>query len=55
MTILAVVMLMAFGIFIGKRSTHMGMKEYMIVTLLTLAQLAVFITAFYMMEKPPGF
>lgn len=55
MTIFVVILLMATGIFIGKRSTRMGLREYMILFIITVIQTAFFIYIFFTMEQPPGF
>ena len=55
MTIFVVILLTASCIFIGKRSTGMGMKEYMIIFIITVLQVAYFIAVFYTMEQPAGF
>jgi hypothetical protein len=55
MTIFVVILLMVSGIVFSKRSTHMGAREYMIILLITLMQVAFFIFVFYTMEQPPGY
>jgi hypothetical protein len=55
MTIFVVILLMASGILIGKWSKSLGMKQYMIIFIITVLQVAFFIFVFYTMEQPPAY
>lgn len=53
MTILVVVGMMSILIYFGKRRQTLGSKEYLIIFLVTLAQVLYFAYIFWTMEQPP--
>ncbi|HLP17676.1 MAG TPA: hypothetical protein VK470_15545 [Bacteroidota bacterium] len=53
MTILVIILFTASGILLGKRSSHMGAKEYLIIFWITLLQILYFLIVFLTMQQPP--
>jgi hypothetical protein len=53
MPILFVVFLMIVLIGVGKRSREFGLKQCLVIMLVTLLQVGVFVVYMYTMQRPP--
>ena len=53
MTLLSIIVLMIIAIGLGKRSSHLGFKQYVVITLLTLLQVGMAVYHMFTMDMPP--
>jgi hypothetical protein len=51
----AAIFLMILVIAIGKRSKELGYRQYLVIILITLAQVGILVFFMYTIEKPPLF
>ena len=53
MTLLGIIGLMMVAIGIGRRSSRLGSKQYVVVLIITLLQVGIVLYHMYTMEMPP--
>lgn len=52
MTIVSVILMMVLLIWIGSHRKELGFKQYLVIILITIAQLCIMLFAMYTMERP---
>lgn len=55
MTIVSVILLMVLLIAVAQRTQHLGLKQYLIIILITLIQVGIFVFFMFTMEQPPTY